>query len=128
MLSDNSNSEGLQFEITKILLNLGMAINLKGFTFYKECIMKVVEDPLAIRNITKNLYPTIGKNHNVNGSVVERCMRHACDLAYCKTGFKPINKFFGMPEFYDWGYKPANSELIALIAEYIRSSMCKEAI
>ena len=118
-----SDDDDLQFEITKILLNLGMSINLKGFTFYKECIMKVIEEPLAIRNITKNLYVEIGKKHNVNGASVERCMRHACDLAYYKTGFKPINKFFGMPELYDWGYKPANAELIALIAEYIRSNI-----
>lgn len=114
-------NEEIQFEVTKILLNLGMAINLRGFTFYKECILKVIDEPMAIRNITKNLYPEIGKNHNVNGSVVERCMRHACDLAYDKTGFRAINNFFDMPDFYEWGYKPANSELIALIVEYIKS-------
>lgn len=123
----SDNNQEVQFEITKILVKLGMSINLKGFTFYKECIMKVVEDPLAIRNVTKSLYPEVGKIHNVNGSVVERCMRHACDLAYGKTGFKSINKYFGMPELYNWGYKPANSELIALIAEYVRANSKMEA-
>ena len=122
----SDGNQDVQFEITKILVKLGMSINLKGFTFFRECIMKVVENPLAIRNVTKSLYPEVGKIHNVNGSVVERCMRHACDLAYYKTGFKTISKYLGMPEMYNWGYKPANSELIALIAEYVRSNIKKE--
>ena len=62
----SDNNQEVQFEITKILVKLGMSINLKGFTFYKECILKVVEDPLAIRNVTKQIYTEVGKIKKVN--------------------------------------------------------------
>lgn len=106
-------------EGTKIFVELGIPANLQGFRYLQECVVKVVANPEYIKKVTKNLYPKIGEEHFVNGSVVERSMRHATDIGYYKTGFKALNKIFGL-ECKILEYKPTNCELIAIISEALR--------
>ncbi len=106
-------------EVTKILLELGIPANLQGFRCLQLCILKVIENPELLRKVTKNLYPVVGQEFSIDGSVVERSMRHSTDIGFYKTRFKPLCKLFDMSE-NNWTYKPTNSELIALLAEYVR--------
>ena len=114
-------------EVTRLLLELGVPANLQGFRCLQQCIMKVIEDASLLRKVTKNLYPLVGKEFAIAGSVVERSMRHSTDIGFYKTGFKPLCKLYNMKE-QRWGYKPTNSELIALIAEYVRIKAEKNGI
>ena len=106
-------------ETTKILVELGISANLQGFKYLQHCIVDVIKDPNSIKKVTKKLYPVIGERYHVNGSVVERSIRHATDIAYFKTGFKALPKLFGLEEHYV-DSKPTNCELIAMIAEALR--------
>ncbi len=106
-------------EGTKIFIELGIPANLQGFRFLQDCIIKVVAEPEYIKKVTKTLYPEIGKKHMVNPMVVERSMRHATDVGYYKTGFKALNKLFGL-ECKILAFKPTNCELIAIISEALR--------
>ena len=106
-------------EVTKLLLELGMPANLQGFRCLQLCVLKVIEDPSLLRKVTKNLYPLVGKEFAIDGSVVERSMRHSTDIGFYKTQFKPLCKLYDMDENH-WTYKPTSSELIALLAEYGR--------
>ena len=106
-------------EATKILLQLGVPANLQGFTYLQNCVVSVVKNPKKIRRVTKNLYPEIGEEYSVNGSVVERSMRHATEIGYMKTGFKSLHSIFGL-ESQTLSYKPTNCELIAIISEVLR--------
>lgn len=106
-------------EGTKILVELGIPANLQGFRYLQDCVTRVVANPEYIKKVTKKLYPEIGKLYYVNGSVVERSMRHATDIGYYKTGFKTLNKIFGL-ECKILDYKPTNCELIAIISEALR--------
>ena len=110
-------------EITKILVELGIPINLQGFEYFRECIFKVFKEPCIIKKVTKQLYPQVGEKFDVTGSVVERCMRHASEVAYYKTGFKSMNKYFGSDKRECLSYKPTNSEIIALVAEFLRMDL-----
>ena len=107
-------------KISKILIELGIPANLQGFGYFKESIYKVVNQPDIIKSVTKNLYPEVGKVFDVKGSVVERCMRHASEVAFCKTQFKSINCYYGLGENECLKYKPTSSEIIATIAEFLR--------
>ena len=107
-------------KISRILVELGIPVNLQGFGYFKESILLVIKKPEAIHKVTKNLYPKVGEIFDVKGSVVERCMRHASEVAYYKTGFKCINCFLGKDENQSLGYKPTNSEIIGLLAEFLR--------
>ena len=106
-------------EVTKILINLGVPANLQGFKFLQECITMVVREPEYIKQVTKRLYPEVGKAYSVNGGVVERSMRSATDAGFDKTGFKVLNQMFGLPNS-QYVYKPTSSELIAMISEMLR--------
>ncbi len=114
-------------EATKVLIELGIPANLQGYRFLRECIVQVSLNSDMLRNVTKVLYPTIGKKHNLSGGVVERSMRHATDLGFFKTGFKSLCKYFGISENFV-KFKPSNSELIAVIAEHITIAANKKGI
>lgn len=114
-------------EVTKILLELGIPANLQGFRCLQECSLKAIEDPTLLRKVTKRLYPMVGKVFAIDGGVVERSMRHSTDIGFCKTNFKPLCKIFGMSEEM-LNYKPTSSELIALIAEYVRFNAQKQGL
>lgn len=106
-------------EVTKILLELGIPANLQGFRCLQQCAIKVIEKPALLRKVTKELYPEVGSMFNVDGSVVERSMRHSTEIGYNKTQFKPLCKLYNTSD-EKWNYKPTSSELIALIAEFVR--------
>jgi len=114
-------------ETTKILVGLGMPINLKGFKYMQDCVVHVIKEPNDIKLVTKKLYPQIGLEHSVNASVVERSMRHATDIAYIKTGFKNLSKLYDVEED-TFNYKPSNSELIAIISEALRFKALKAGL
>jgi len=114
-------------ETTKILVELGVPANLQGFKYLQHCIVNVIQDPNKIKKVTKKLYPIIGEKYKVNGSVVERSIRHATDIAYFKTGFKSLPKLFGLEENYV-DSKPTNCELIAMIAEALRFKCFKAGL
>lgn len=114
------NDKHLRAEITKVLLELGIPINLQGFEFFRESVLIVIKQPSMIKKVTKGLYPQVGGYFDVKPTVVERSMRHAADHGYLKTGFRTINKYFRISDDKGWDYKPTNSELVALIAEYLK--------
>jgi hypothetical protein len=111
-------------EITKSLIDLGLQANLRGFKYLQKAIKIVTIDPKKINKVTKFLYNEVGKEYNVNGSVVERSMRHAMDKAYLKTGFKNLYKLFNL-EVLSNDFRPTNCELIATIAEAVRGKANK---
>lgn len=115
----NEEERALKMEITRILIEVGIPINLQGFNYFKESIYIAYNQPEVLKRITKGLYPQVGEIFDVKPTAIERCMRHAAELGYFKTGFKIINNYFGIAENV-CNYKPTNSELIALIVEYLR--------
>ena len=114
-------------ETTKILVELGVPANLRGFKFLQHCVVNVVKEPNDLRKVTKKLYPEVGSMYSVAGSVVERSMRHATDIGFNKTGFRALNKIFGL-EQQELDYKPTNCELIAIISEALRFKAEREGL
>ena len=103
---------------TKFLLKLGIPANLQGFRYLRKAIINVVEDQTLLSAITKRLYPGVAKSFNVTPSVVERSIRHCIEVATDRKGMAGLNDIFGVSIYSD-NYKPANSEVIALISEKI---------
>lgn len=110
---------------TKAYILLGIPVNLQGFRCLVNCTFMVLNDTSLLKNVTKNLYPLVAKNLQVENSVVERSMRHAISIGYAKTRFKMLGKLLGM-EGESINYRPTCSELIALIVEYIRFKSFRE--
>ncbi|MBU3183210.1 sporulation transcription factor Spo0A, partial [Clostridium psychrophilum] len=117
--TNKSRSVDMIAQITNIMHKIGVPPHIKGYLYLREAINRVVSDPELISAITKELYPSIGKEFNTTASRVERAMRHAIDVAWSKGQVDVINKIFGYTINNEKG-RPTNSEFIAMIADKLR--------
>lgn len=106
----------LSIRISNILYDLGVPVHIRGYQYLSEAIATAVNNPDALSYVTKELYPSIAKNHQTTPSNVERAIRHAINVTWSRGKTDAINKLFG--HLMDGNKsKPTNSEFIALIAQ-----------
>lgn len=108
--------DSLDEKISRIFINVGIPPHIKGYSFLREGVKMAVEDPEIINNITKRLYPSIGKKYQTTASKVERAIRHAIEVAWNRGRIDSINGILGV-RAYVGGEKPTNGEFIALVAD-----------
>lgn len=106
-------------EVTAIIHEIGIPAHIKGYRYLREAILMVVNRIELLGGITKELYPTIARNHNTTPSRVERAIRHAIEVAWSRGNVEIINGLFGHTVSRDRG-KPTNSEFIAMVADKLR--------
>lgn len=94
--------------------NIGIPVNMRGFSFLISAICIGVSDPEQMSSLTKCLYPNIAALYGVDTRCVERNIRNAIDAAYSKNPSKVRRCFYYPVE------KPYCSEVIALAVETIR--------
>lgn len=109
----------LQKRITKIIHELGVPSNLKGYNYIREGITLVYFDPTLSNKITKGLYPKIADTFTSNVSRVERSMRHAIEVSWNRGNWDMMEDIFGYSVSIDKA-KPTNSEFIVTIADMLR--------
>jgi two-component system response regulator (stage 0 sporulation protein A) len=116
-----TNTEPVQMivQITNIIHEIGIPAHIKGYMYLREAINMVVNDINLLSAVTKELYPSIGKQFNTTASRVERAMRHAIDVAWSRGQIDTINKIFGYTIRNEKG-RPTNSEFIAMVADKLR--------
>ena len=106
-------------QITSIIHEIGIPANIKGYMYLRAAINMVVNNTRLLSSVTKELYPSIGKEFNTTASRVERAMRHAIEVAWTRGEVETINKIFGYTIRNEKG-KPTNSEFIAMVADKLR--------
>ena len=106
----------LDEKISKIFINVGIPPHIKGYAYLREGVKMAVETPDVINNITKKLYPTIGKKYLTSASKVERAIRHAIEVAWNRGRIESLNSILGV-RAYVGAEKPTNGEFIALVAD-----------
>ncbi len=106
--------------ITETLRELGVPAHIKGYTYIRESIKRVVKDPELLGQITKELYPGVADKYKTTPSRVERAIRHAIEVAWSRGKMEEIDNIFGYTIDNTKG-KPTNSEFIAMIADRIRN-------
>lgn len=109
----------LQKQITKIIHELGVPSNLKGYNYLREGILLVYFDPELSHKITKGLYPSIADKYESTVSRVERSMRHAIEVSWNRGNWDMMEEIFGYSVSIDKS-KPTNSEFIVTIADMLR--------
>ena len=97
---------------------MGIPAHIKGYTFLREAVKLVVENPDWVSTITKKIYPTVAQTYQTTASKVERSIRHAIEVGWQKNRLEQINQLFGIKVYAD-DYRPTNGEFIALIADKI---------
>lgn len=109
----------LESDVTNIIHEIGVPAHIKGYQYLRDAIMMSVNDSEMLNSITKQLYPSIAKQHKTTPSRVERAIRHAIEVAWSRGKMDTIDDLFGYTVNNGKG-KPTNSEFVALIADKIR--------
>lgn len=114
-----ARERNLDSDVTAIIHEIGIPAHIKGYRYLREAILMVVNRVELLGGITKELYPTVARNHNTTPSRVERAIRHAIEVAWSRGNLETINSLFGHTVNRDRG-KPTNSEFIAMVADRLR--------
>lgn len=109
----------LEHRVSKLLQELGVPANIKGYKYLRDAIMVAVTRPEVVNSITKVLYPEVAKINETVPPRVERAIRHAIEVAWSRGRTESCDKIFGYTINMAKG-KPTNSEFIALIADRLR--------
>ena len=117
--SENSSSNDLESQVTKIIHQIGVPAHIKGYQYLRTAIILTVNDSDIINSVTKILYPTVAKKYQTTTSRVERAIRHAIEVAWDRGDVEVLNSYFGYTIQNNRG-KPTNSEFIAMIADNLR--------
>lgn len=104
--------------VSNIILQFGIPIQIKGYTYLREAIIMKVNDPQANSCVTKTLYPTVAKNHHTSAISVERAIRHAIETAWKKKDRSHCDDILSL-SFSHFQKRPTNAEFIATIADRI---------
>lgn len=119
--TDNMMSvESLSQKITRLLTAWGFSSNLLGFNYLRSSIMYLVLNGTDI-SITRTLYPSVAEEFKSTPGRVERAIRHSIDRVFDYHN-SSLLKLMGETIDCRKG-KPTNSELIAFVAEQIRSDL-----
>ena len=109
----------IQMSITKILHELGIPSNIKGYQYIREGVGIIFEKPETIGGITKELYPELAQKFDTTVSRVERAIRHAIEVSWNRGDWKLMEEIFGNSVDIDKA-KPTNSEFMVTIADKLR--------
>lgn len=114
--------------ISNLLLSLGFAANLRGYTYLRDAILEEIRNPG--HQMTKTLYPDVGKPYGASWNQVERAIRKAIENAWIKRNDAVWRQYFqvdasgGVP-------KPSNGVFICTLADHIvnnGSASCRDRV
>lgn len=113
-------------EIQKIiideLISLGVSPNVLGYEYTKVALCYILENPLAVYSITKELYPVVAMEVGSTSSRVERALPHAVEKLYNDGDLDMLGEYFGLVSSRDKG-KVTNSQFLSVMAERIRKKV-----
>lgn len=112
----------LEAEVSNLLINFGIPVNIKGYRFTLEAIMIAIDNPKSTSAVTKILYPAIAQRFNTLPSRAERAIRHGIEVAWVRGNPELHNKFFVYSEDSK-RKRPTNSEFICGIAEHFKMQL-----
>jgi two-component system response regulator (stage 0 sporulation protein A) len=117
----------LLISITKILHELGVPSNIKGYKYMRAGILLIYNNPTFINKITKRLYLDIARTFKTSVSSVERSIRHAIEVSWNRGNWDLMEDIFGHSIDIEKA-KPTNSEFIVTIADKLRLDYYKSVI
>jgi len=116
---DKKVNHEIQIKVSKLLHDLGVPSQIKGFQYLREGILMLYETTGLIGGITKEVYPEIARRYNTTSSRVERAIRHAIEVSWNRADYQMMNQIFGHSIDYDRA-KPTNSEFMVTLSDALR--------
>lgn len=107
-------------QIAALLREFCIPTHYDGSRYLISAILLMAQDPSQY--ITKELYPSVGKEHGLDGGRVERCIRHAIEIGWNNGGQLMWEQHFGA-KAENTGKKPRNADFIRAITELLKSRL-----
>ena len=105
----NASPEEPLCAVSGILLALGFRTKTKGFRYCRDAILMLAEQPGL--QMTKNVYPEVGKPWGAKGQAVEKAVRMAITAAWECRDEKVWQMYFSV--------RPTNTEFLTRIADAV---------
>ncbi len=118
-MNDCTNSLPLERSITNLMLDMGIPAHLKGYHYLREAILISLKDEEAVTSVTKRLYPAIAKRFRTTDQKVERAIRNAIEVSWCRGNTDTFQNLFGYSLLCGRN-RPTNSEYICRIVDHVR--------
>ena len=106
----------LQQQITKMIHDVGVPANIKGYRYLREAVKLAAEDLDRINNMTECIYKPIALADGSTPKRVRTAIMRAIEIAWDRGDLDTLQSFFGYTVSNTKG-KPTNSEFIALLAD-----------
>lgn len=106
----------LRTEVSNLLLTLGIPTNLRGYCYLRDAILAEIRQPG--QQLTKALYPDVGRPYGASGSQVERSIRDAVGKAWLRRSDAQWGQYFPM-DAQGQIPKPSNAVFITTLADFI---------
>ncbi|MCL2861335.1 MAG: sporulation initiation factor Spo0A C-terminal domain-containing protein [Firmicutes bacterium] len=109
--------EFFEFEVTNIMLEMGMFPNLLGFDFIKEAVFIMLK--YNYRRKIGEVYKDIAKNRKTSENSVEKAIRHAVEYSYRIGKLKELEKKFGF-KFIESSFCTTNNQFISILFLFLK--------
>lgn len=110
----------MEKKVILALRALGVPAHIRGYNYIIWCVSKALENPDAINTLCKGMYDELGRQLNIPGSRIERCIRHAIEHVFDRPHTKQLEVMFNGPLSASTGL-PTNKQFIATVADYIKT-------
>lgn len=116
-----NNDASAEVVIIRLLQEVGVPANLKGYLYIRTAVGILLEDPSKIEtgSVTKYVYPKVAEEHGTTAQRVERAIRHAIERSSDNYGVSELMEKMGQCASISKG-KLTNSEFLAILAEDAR--------
>lgn len=106
----------ISIDAERLLRRLGCTRKLLGFPYTVYMVERIKDDPEAVRQITKRLYPETADRFGVSGAVVERNLRTMVRRCWAWPDHTMLEHIAGGPLCYC----PTNAEFLDMMADFLR--------
>ena len=103
--------------VSNLLLALGIPTKLKGYSYLREAVLLMAEDPK--QSITKELYPAVAATCQGDRKNVERSIRSAIEKAWLHRD-ENLWKLYFPVESSGTTRRPTNTEFISRLADALQ--------
>lgn len=106
----------ISIDAERLLRRLGCTRKLRGFPYTVYMLEQIKENPGAVSQITKRLYPETAAQFGVSGAVIERNLRTMVRHCWAWPDHALLERIAGGPLCYC----PTNAEFLDMMADFLR--------
>ena len=109
--------------LAELLSHFGISSKYKGYQYICKAVNLVITQPDLMNNITKQLYPKIGRDFNCSPLAVERSIRHVIETTYNAGALQSDDN--SICDSRAKRQRPSNGEFISIISSKVKSYTSK---